>query len=91
MNKFYKINLIIALALLIGWLTIGAHNLYAGCEHMFAECYLHGSDDWSIAQFGFGVLLNVALLILIFKLFMDGFIFTYVYIRKWLSDFNSRG
>ena len=90
MNKFYKINLIIALALLIGWLTIGAHNLYAGCEHMFAECYLHGSDDWSIAQFGFGVLLNVSLLILMFKLFMDGFVFTYVYIRKWLSDFNSR-
>ncbi len=91
MNKFYKVNLIIVLALLIGWLTIGAHNLYAGCEHMFAECYLHGSDDWSIAQFGFGVLLNVALLILIFKLFMDGFVFTYVYIRKLLSDFNSRG
>ncbi len=91
MNKFYIINIIIVLTLLIGWLTIGAHNLYAGCEHMFAECYLHGSDDWSIAQFGFGVLLNVSLLILIFKLFMDGFVFTYVYIRKWLSDYNSRG
>jgi hypothetical protein len=90
-NKFYIINIIIVLTLLIGWLTIGAHNLYAGCEHMFAECYLHGSDDWSIAQFGFGVLLNVSLLILIFKLFMDGFVFTYVYIRKWLSDYNSRG
>ena len=91
MNKFYKINLIIALALFIGWLTIGAHNLYAGCEHMFAECYLHGPDDWSIAQFGFGILINVSVLILTFKLFMDGFVFTYVYIRIWLSDFNSRG
>jgi hypothetical protein len=90
MNKFYKLNLIISLTLLVSWLIIGVHNLYAGCEHMFAECYLHGSDDWSIAQFGFGTLFYGSLLVLMFKLFMDGFVFTYVFIRKWFIDFNSR-
>ena len=51
MNMFYKLNLIIAITLLLILLIIGVHNLNAGCEHMFDECYLHGSNDWSVAQF----------------------------------------
>ena len=82
MNKFYKINLIIALVLLLGCLIIGVHNLHSGCEHMFAECYLHGSDDWSIAQFCFSALFYCSLLVLFFKLFMDGFVFAYAFIRE---------
>jgi hypothetical protein len=82
MNIFYKINLLITFTLLLVLLIIGAHNLLAGCKHMFAECYLHGSDDWSMAQFCFGILFNVSLLVLLFKLFMDGFVFAYVYIKK---------
>lgn len=82
MNKFYKLNLIIAITLLLILLIIGVHNLNAGCEHMFDECYLYGSDDWSEAQFCLGILFDISLLVLVFKLFMDGFVFAYAFIRK---------
>jgi hypothetical protein len=82
MNKFYKINLLITFTLLFVLLIIGAHNLLAGCKHMFSECYLHGSDDWSLAQLWLGVLFDISLLVLLFKLFMDGFVFAYAFIRK---------
>ena len=90
MNKFYKINLGILLILLLALLIIGAHNLHAGCTHMFAECYLSGSDDWSIAWFILSSLFDVSLLVFLGKVFMDGFVFIYVYVRKWIIDFNSR-
>ena len=82
MNKYYKINLLITFTLLLMIMIVGVHNLFAGCEYMFAECYLHGSDDWSIAQFCFSALFYCSLLVLVFKLFMDGFVFAYVFIRK---------
>ena len=56
-------------------LIIGCHNLYAGCEHMLAECYLHGADDWSIAKFCFGILFYLSLLVLLIKLLLDAVIF----------------
>jgi hypothetical protein len=63
-------------------MIVGVHNLHAGCEYMFAECYLHGSDDWSVAQLCLGILFDASLFVLLFELFMDGFVFAYVLIRK---------
>ncbi len=82
MNIFYKTNLLIAFTLLLALLIIGAHNLLAGCRHMFDECYLYGSDDWSIAQLWLGVLFNISLLVLLFKLFIDAVISIYLFIKK---------
>lgn len=82
MNLSYKINLLITFTLLLMIMIVGVHNLFAGCEYMFSECYLHGSDDWSVAQFCLGILFDVSLLVLLFKLLMDGFVFAYVFIRK---------
>jgi hypothetical protein len=84
MNKFYKINLGILLILLLALLIIGAHNLHAGCTHMFADCYLSGSDDWSIAWLILGSLFDISLLVLLGKVFMDGFVLIYVFIRIFI-------
>ncbi len=82
MNKFYKINLLITFTLLLMIMIVGVHNLFAGCEYMFAECYLYGSDDWSLAQLWLGVLFDISLLVLMFKLFMDSLVRIYIFIKE---------
>jgi hypothetical protein len=82
MNIFYKKNLLITFTLLLVLLIIGAHNLLAGCKHMFDECYLYGSEDWSLAQLWLGILFNISLLVLMFKMFIDAVIIVYLFIKK---------
>ncbi len=87
MNNFYNINLLIAFTLLLMLLIIGAHNLLAGCRHMFDECYLYVSEDWSLAQLWLGILFNISLLVLMFKLFMDALIRIYSFIKEKITTY----
>ncbi|CAN4271174.1 hypothetical protein MCEZLEM10_00828 [Methylophilaceae bacterium] len=83
MNKFHHINLKITFTLLLVLLIIGAHNLLAGCKNMFDECYLYGSEDLSLAQLWLGILFNISLLVLMYKLFMDASIRIYFFIKEY--------
>ena len=91
MNKFYKINLAIISIILLGFLVIIGHYLYIGRPIIWSRnIYLLGADSWSKRWFDLCLLLEFSLFVLLCKVSKDGFVFIYVYLRKWLIDFNSR-
>lgn len=49
---------------------------------MFDKCYLYGSEDCSLAQLWLGILFNISLLVLMFKMFIDAVIIVYSFIKK---------